>query len=955
MMDLKPNVDRSENSDLIVPADERCAIGDAVSASPVPLPSLASANSAEFLPCPELILPHLFDAQVERSPHALAVEGGGKSLSYRQLQRHSDLVAHQLRDRGVGPGSLVGVCLERSPEMVVGLLGILKAGGAYIALDPTYPPARLAYMVEHSRATLFLVQTGIHPALSVDKAIVFDLADCDWDVVNQAPRDIFTSPASPTDPAYVLYTSGSTGQPKGVVVPHRALTNLLFAMREDPGLNSDDVMLALTTLCFDISGVELFLPLIVGARVVLADREVARSGAQLIELLESSRVTALQATPATYRMLLDAGWRGAPGLKLFCGGEAMDRRLADALLARGGALWNMYGPTETTIYSIIHRVQPGTDPIPIGRPIRNTRAYVLDAERKRVAAGETGELYISGLGLALGYLHRSDLTSERFISCPFETDPDARMYRTGDLVRLLPDGELQCLGRVDHQVKLRGFRIELGEIETVLCRHPRIRQAVAALRESTAGEARLVAYVVPDAVPGPSATELRRLLADSLPDYMIPAAFVSLESFPLTPNGKVDRQALPDPAPERPNLAQAYQAARNAAEAELVRIWEGVLGIKPIGVHDNVFELGISSLALARLFAQVDQRFRKSIPPASIFQAPTIAQLADLLHQGRSTSRWTSLVAIQAHGSRPPLFCVHGGAGTIVQFYELARLLGEDQPFYGLQSRGLYGDTEPLRTVEDMAAHYIAELRTVQPHGPYLIVGFCFGGVVALEMAQRLRALGEDVPLLILLNAPAPIAVKRPASKTQNAQSTVTPFPSLRKRIATHLSDLWNCNATNRRALLRKKIVRYFDRHARDLRYKFYFTLRLPLPNDLRDTYFLGIHGGAELRYLPQPYCGKVALFHGEGVFDDSPRLWSGLVSRPIEVHQIPGDHFGPDPAHPIMGSQRYLFKSPAVELLAARLRQCLDRALNAEVDRLIEANGTELRAEPAEPVGNAH
>jgi amino acid adenylation domain-containing protein len=441
-------------------------------------------------------LQQLFEAQAARTPDAVAVVCEDQQLTYRELNRRANQLAHYLRGHGVGPEVLVGICMERSLELVVGLLGILKAGGAYVPLDPAYPPARLAFMLDDSQAPVLLTHQCLLAGLPAHQAQVVCL-DADWGAIAQEPEE---NPARGTaaDPlAYVIYTSGSTGQPKGVQIPHRAVVNFLESMRQQPGLREHDVLLAVTTLSFDIAALEVFLPLIVGARVVLASRAVATDGRQLLQTLADSQATVMQATPATWRLLLEAGWAGSPQLTVLCGGEALPRELAQPLLARAAAVWNLYGPTETTIWSAVAQVAPGDGPVPIGRPIANTQVYLLDPHLQPVPIGVPGELYIGGHGVARGYLNRPELTAERFIVDPFRDEPQARLYKTGDLARYRPDGTLEFLGRLDQQVKLRGFRIELEEIETVLSQYPEVRQAVVLVREDLPGDPRLVAYVVP--------------------------------------------------------------------------------------------------------------------------------------------------------------------------------------------------------------------------------------------------------------------------------------------------------------------------------------------------------------------------------------------------------------------------------------------------------------------------
>ena len=637
----------------------------AVELTPNPSHRCVEADTRDFNPDHrrDPIFPEMFDAQARRTPEAIAVVGECGRLTYAELKRRADLLARELIGLGVSRGALVALCVDRSPEMLVALLAILKAGGAYLPLDPGYPPERLAYMIEQSRAPLLLTQRSLRNRLSAASIDVLCLEDCDRGREVSDEDEPVAAQASSEDLAYVIYTSGSTGMPKGVAIPHRGLANFLVAMREQPGLSASDALLAVATICFDISVLELFLPLIVGARVVIATRQTATSGELLMAQLENSGITAFQATPATWRLLIEAGWRGGAHLKLMCGAEPMDRPLADALLARCGSLWNLYGPTETTVWSTLHKVEAGTGVIPIGRMIRNMSAYILDENLSPVPSGEKGELYIGGLGLGLGYLHRPDLTADRFVPNPFSRDRDAGMYRTGDLARWRPNGEIECLGRTDYQVKIRGYRIELGEVEAALLQQEGVRQAVVVQRDGAAETKRLVAYIVARGDVSPSTSDLRKGLERTLPDYMIPSAFVVLPAFPLMPNCKVDRKALPEPPADRPKFERAYVAPRDAIELRLTAIWEEILGIRPIGVQDNFFELGVDSLIAAQLFARIEKAFGKRLPPAPLFQAPTIERLAEHLRQRKGAGRFTSLVAMQPEGPGRPCFACTASGG----------------------------------------------------------------------------------------------------------------------------------------------------------------------------------------------------------------------------------------------------------------------------------------------------
>ncbi len=708
----------------------------------------------------DLCLHHLIAAQAARTPDAIALRFANQQISYRTLERRANQLAQHLRDLGVGPETRVGLLAERSPELVIGLLGILKAGGAYVPLDPDFPRERLALMLEDAQVSVLLTAqeqrtkdqeqrdsqeprtknqepTGQEPP-SVDSAsrfsvlgsgaVVVDL-HADWEQIARQPAADPDSGAVPDNLAYVIYTSGSTGRPKGVQISHRAVVNFLLAMARRPGIAAADVLLLVTTISFDIAALEIFLPLVAGACLQIVPRATLLDGAGLAEELRRTGVTLMQATPATWRLLLAAGWAGAPHLRLLCGGEAFPRDLAEALSPRGAALWNMYGPTETTIWSAAGPVSPGAGPVTIGPPIANTQLYVLDHHMHLAPIGVPGELYIGGDGLARGYLGRPDLTAERFVPCPWSvvsgqlqrtTDPstslrasngqlttDNRLYRTGDLVRRLADGTLEFLGRLDHQVKLRGFRIELGEIETALLQHPQVRQAVVLAREDRPGEKRLVAYVVSSQLSvvssngqlttdngqrttdnGQLTNELRAFLKQRLPDYMIPTVLL-LAQMPLTPNGKVNRQALPAPHDEGA-APHTDSPPRTELERMIARVWQGVLDVDRVGVHDNFFDLGGHSLLLARVHQRLRELLPGDLPIVDLFRYPTVSALAQHLSGGApapATSVRRALgagqdraVAIVGMAGRFP------GAGDIGQFWANLR--------DGVESITIFGEQE---------------------------------------------------------------------------------------------------------------------------------------------------------------------------------------------------------------------------------------------------------------------
>ncbi|HSK75928.1 MAG TPA: amino acid adenylation domain-containing protein, partial [Thermoanaerobaculia bacterium] len=578
----------------------------------------------------ETLIHELFEQQAARRPEAVAVTFAGERWTYRDLDLRANRLAHHLRRLGVGPETRVGLAVERSAEMVSALLGVLKAGGAYVPLDPSHPAERLGMVLDDSAVSVLLTEEKLLSVLPPVNARIVCL-DRDGEAIAAESAEAPERLGSEENLAYVIYTSGSTGRPKGVELPHRAVVNFLRAMAERPGLGEADAVPALTTLSFDIAGLEIYLPLAVGGRIEVVGRDEAADGARLAARLASSGATAAQATPATWRMLLESGWEGLPGLKVLCGGEALPRDLAQELLARGVELWNVYGPTETAVWSAVGEVTPGEGPVRLGRPIANTEFFIVDPGGGPVPVGVAGELRIGGEGLARGYLARPELTAERFVPHPWSARPGARLYRTGDLVRFREGGELEFLGRIDHQVKVRGFRIELGEIEAALARHPAVRQAVAAVHEE-GGDKRLVAWLVPEGT-APTPGGLRDFLRRSLPEYMVPGAFVALPALPLPPSGKVDRKALP--APETGGPGEADAAPLTPVEEVVAAIWAEVLRRERVGARESFFDLGGHSLLATQVISRVRTALGVDLPLQRMFESPTVAGLARAVEEAR--------------------------------------------------------------------------------------------------------------------------------------------------------------------------------------------------------------------------------------------------------------------------------------------------------------------------------
>ena len=687
-----------------------------------------------------------------RRPHHPAVEGPDATLTYAELDRLSNRLARRLVAAGVGRDSCVGVSSPRGAGELVAMLATSKAGGAYVPLDPAHPIDRLQVVLEDAALQVLVVHPSSPLAGSTKAANVIVLDD----LARVTEGYDSTPPVVAHDPAqlaYVLFTSGSTGRPKGVEVSRGAFSNFLRSMAHEPGLSETERLLAVSTTSFDIAGLELFLPLYVGATTVIADRATVMDPRLLRRRLEADGITLMQATPATWRLLLETGWQGHDKLRMLCGGEALNSALADRLLASGSELWNMYGPTETTVWSSLQRIRPGYRRIGIGKPIDRTQIYALDEQRRPVASGAIGELYIGGHGLARGYRGRPDLTAERFVQNPGAPVGDL-IYRTGDLGRMSADGTFECLGRIDHQVKIRGYRIELGEIESVLRGVEDVRE-VLVVAEDQEGDPRLSAYWVGKAEREALVQAARR----TLPPYMVPSSYVRLESFPLTPNGKIDRKSLPRGAAGSLEAAQQKRPTDDT-ETRLVAIWCRVLGVDRVGVDEDFFTLGGTSILAVQVCVQIEKETGVEIPLASFFESPTIERLAPYVTRVRQVSSPDAPIIVdlrRGNGDHRPLFCLLG----VYLYYDLALALAADRPVVGmhLPFRHVPG-IDPRPTVAEMAAGYLALIRRRQSHGPYNLAGLCFGGVVAYEVARQLEAQGEEVAMVAVIDAALPSGIQ---------------------------------------------------------------------------------------------------------------------------------------------------------------------------------------------------
>lgn len=705
----------------------------------------------------ERLVHELIEAQVQLRPEAPALSARDRKMTYGELNRQANQLAHYLRAQGVGAGSVVGVYLPRDLDLVVAFYAILKAGATYLPLDSTTPPNRATLILQEAGAALLVTQESLALRL-VPCATPLLYLDRVEEQLSTQPDENLPRTISSTYPAYIIYTSGSTGKPKGVVIQHDSLVRMIFWYHEAFGITPDDKTTQLASLSFDATVLEIWPCLTAGAELYLVEEEVRLSPTALIPWLVKQNITITFLPTALADMTLTRPWPEESRLRLMLtGGDQLHHSPAEG---SPFTLINMYGPTENTIVATWAVIQPGPEEerLPaIGRAIANTRVYVLSQAGEPQPVGVPGELFLGGLNLAQAYLDRPDLTAESFMPDPFSGREGARLYRTGDIVRALPDGNLEFLGRRDHQVKIRGFRIEPGEIEALLTEHPGVHEAIVVVSESLAGEKRLVAYVVPREGATLTREKLQRFLKERLPDYMVPTALSLLEELPQTTNGKVDRQALAARRLITRPTSEKYIAPRDAIELQLVHLWEKLLGVNPIGVTENFFQLGGHSLAGVRFMSQIQRLFGLELPLSTLFQEPTIVSLATILRQQEERIAFTPLVTIQPDGTRPTLFCIHPSGGEVLCYTALARHLGSDQPVYGLRAP----DPQSLATratLQEMATMYKEAMRVRQPEGPYFLVGWSMGGVVAFEIAQQFLAENQHVAFLGLLDSYLPPA-----------------------------------------------------------------------------------------------------------------------------------------------------------------------------------------------------
>ena len=878
----------------------------------------------------------LFEEQVERTPNAIAVEFENQQLTYHQLNCRANQLAHYLKSLGVSADVLVGICVERSLEMVVGLLGILKAGGAYVPLDPNYPQERLAFMLEDAQVSVLLTQDSLLDRLPQHQASQVFL-DTDWQLISQSNQDNLISCVQATNLAYVIYTSGSTGKPKGVALNQLALCNLILWQLQNNTIYTGAKTLQFAPISFDVSFQEMFSTWFSGGTLFLITEELRRDTSALLGFLQEKAVERLFVPFVALQQLAEVA----------IGSELVNSHLREIITAgeqlqitpaisqwlsklNDCTLHNHYGPSESHViitFTLNNSVDTWPLLPPIGRPIANTQIYILDQYQQPVLVGVGGELHIGGVCLAQGYLTRPELTQERFISNPFSTDGHSRLYKTGDLARYLPDGNIEYLGRIDNQVKVRGFRIELGEVEAVLSQHGDVEGCCIIAHEDTPGDKRLVAYVVAHHNSTPTISELRQFLKAKLPDYMVPNAFVMLESMPLTPSGKVDRRALPAPDLHSSN-SDKYVAPRNQVELELTQIWSRILKVDKVGVKDNFFDLGGHSLLTPYLMAQIKKQFGKDIAIASLYQNPTIEQLATIVPFDSDSKSGSPLVILQPHGSKPPLFCLPGAAGYPFYLYDLARCLGSDQPFYSFQAIAPGEGGELITQVEDVAARYIQELFVVQPQGPYFLAGHSFGGKLAFEMAQQLLRKGHKVALVAILDTTAPFHQKNPSVFDLDNTKWLA---ELADTIEVVYGKKMDCSVDILQSMLWEDQLKYVLERLKNADI-------LPPDDEIMQLNNMVqlLKANAVVNYVPREiYPTKITLLRAKenivkvdesnsevlsDILQDLHWGWSKFSAEPVNVHFVPGNHVT-------------MMNLPQVQVLAEQLKACIEQAQEVRGD----------------------
>lgn len=843
----------------------------------------------------DVCLHTLFERQVERTPDAVAVSYRGCEVTYRELNARANQIAHYLIQQKAGPGSLVGLYTDPSPTMLSAMLGVLKAGAAYVCLDPVYPADKLHFIAEECELSLLLTTGSLEKVFSIPGKPTL-LLDRDYLIVEQPTTNPSLALASDGQ-AFIVYTSGSTGRPKGVIHSHRNIISRFYSTWAFAPTREGEVYSQTSPLSSIDLIDEIYPPLIRGYRIQMIDMEKVRDPHLLVEALEVGRVTRIVLVPSLLRTILSLDISLAHILHrlkvVLIGGEPLTYALVDVFYHKlpHTKLINFYGLTEGdgAYYPVPHHKKISFAP-PIGRPVANAKIYLLDQNMEPVPVGMPGEIHIANEGMARGYFKRPELDSQRFLPNPFCSSSETRLYKTGDLGRLLPDGNIEYLGRMDRMIKIRSFRVELGEVEAAVNAHPDVRESIVVARQNHADSekaltraVRLVAYVVLKKTQSISARALKSYLRAHLPDYALPGSIVFLECLPLLPAGKIDIAALPDPDQAALQPDENYVRPRDPLEFQLTCMWERILRVSPIGIYDNFFDIGGDSLNAVDLFLQIEKDLQKDLPISVLMQAPTIAELALLIRQDPDSYSWSSLVPIQPFGTKVPLFCIHANGGVIVYKY-FAKYFGPNQPIFGLQARGLLGSKDaPHTDVRHMASDYIREMRRVQPRGPYQLCAFSMGGVIAFEMACQLRAAGEEVSFLGLFDSYKPGYPRRMPGRSV-----------VEVKLAHHRNILSRAELPQKLDYLKQRLHHRLAVIQSSLFGWLFIALRLPMPHSIRYVYVKQINEAAVEKYIPGKYPGALTIFRAdmqpEGFIPDPYLGWEGHAER-IELVEVKGSH----------------------------------------------------------------
>lgn len=896
---------------------------------------LVDWNSTSVPFCEEKCIHELFESQVEKTPDAVAALNEWASWTYRELNARANQVAHQLRALGIGPGQHVGVFMHRRLEILPALLGILKSGAAYVPIETTIPEARAQSILNSLQIRCTITHSSLQPTLVSWQTNVPQLAEVlcmDADSEGVPVRDLplrvwpasqldqqpVTNPprvGSSRDTAYVIFTSGSTGTPKGVIVAHRPVINLIEWVNGTFQVGPSDRLLFITSLSFDLSVYDIFGILAAGGSIRIVAADEIRDPQRLLSILQSEPITFWDSAPQALHQLsplltdLKSLGNDHHHLRLvFLSGDWIPVSLPPLVqrVFPGVEVVSLGGATEATVWSNFYRI--GQIPaswksIPYGKPIQNAKYFILDPNRQLCPIGVTGELHIGGDCLAEGYTD-AEKTERQFVTHALGSETH-RLYKTGDLARFQADGTIELIGRIDHQVKIRGYRIELGEIESVLRQHPMVKDALVTVHDDGADEKRLVAYIVPRDLTISCHHELRTALRMNLPHYMIPAAFVALERLPLNSSGKVDRRALPTPDFRRSDCPSQFVAPRSPLEVQLVKVWERVLGVEPIGVADNFFDLGGHSLLAARMKLEMERILQRSIPLAAILQSPTVAKLAQALEQSECPAQFQSLAIIQAGAARRPLFCIHVLGRGLKFIRPLVPYLDQALPIYGLSTEFL-PERLPEHRVETLAEYYVREIRAIQPEGPYTLAGLSFGGLVAVEIARRLKADGQTVDLLAMLDTSFPVT----EGKGSPWQRLSVIAGMLRKREWRTLEQ--------KAGMFLLSIREAIERWVNLARWRWLEMRGKRFSDNLIDFIQLEVNTQASRIYRPEPYDGRITYFKAMEALETRVRHdthWKEIALGGFELHEVPGDHLS-------------MMEEPFVRELGMRLDECLSRAM---------------------------